>query len=489
MQLLAEKLEVSRAELLDMGLRGNTLLNFRSGAKTLEVIDERAREVFQILVAEQKPMAFIPLPASLEDESDPQALPKILEDQYGDRRHTDNRLQTKLAEDALDKRLIKISAEAEGYYQEQGVDLLYLALGFLIWYEDENSSTPRKAPLVLVPVALERGSARARYKVAYTQAFLGANLTLANKLKSEFEIALPEFGEELDIDRYLKEVADGVDRQPRWVECDGATYHSSATARDRDRLRQSVLEGLGWRFHRIWSTDWFRNTHGESVRLKDSIEQALRFYEAKETHAEQPRSAAQPKRIERGEPTENNLQAAAYVLATGDLGIDEFDELHELALEDVAQAMREVIGIEGPVHLTEAARRLADSAGFARVGSRMLEHIKRAAAYGQRNGFLHLKGDFLFADSDEPVRVRDRSDLPPAAKKIELVPDEEIGAALLAVIRAAFSLAEEEAISAALSLMGFRHLTAKANRKVGSVLKKLVQDGAVTVEDDKVSVA
>ena len=43
------------------------------------------------------------------------------------------------------------------------------------------------------------------------------------------------------------------------VECDGASYHSSATARDRDRLRQSVLEGLGWRFHRIWSTDWFRD--------------------------------------------------------------------------------------------------------------------------------------------------------------------------------------------------------------------------------------
>ena len=52
------------------------------------------------------------------------------------------------------------------------------------------------------------------------------------------------------------------------VECDGATYHSSANARDRDRLRQSVLEGLGWRFHRIWSTDWFRNAHKETERLK-----------------------------------------------------------------------------------------------------------------------------------------------------------------------------------------------------------------------------
>jgi very-short-patch-repair endonuclease len=40
------------------------------------------------------------------------------------------------------------------------------------------------------------------------------------------------------------------------IECDGAFYHSAKTARDRDRLRQSVLEGLGWRIERVWSTEW-----------------------------------------------------------------------------------------------------------------------------------------------------------------------------------------------------------------------------------------
>ena len=42
------------------------------------------------------------------------------------------------------------------------------------------------------------------------------------------------------------------------IECDGASYHSARSARDRDRLRQQVLEGLGWTIHRIWSTDWFK---------------------------------------------------------------------------------------------------------------------------------------------------------------------------------------------------------------------------------------
>ena len=47
------------------------------------------------------------------------------------------------------------------------------------------------------------------------------------------------------------------------IECDGATYHSSHTARDRDRLRQQQLENLGCRFHRIWSTDWYKNPQAQ----------------------------------------------------------------------------------------------------------------------------------------------------------------------------------------------------------------------------------
>lgn len=47
------------------------------------------------------------------------------------------------------------------------------------------------------------------------------------------------------------------------VECDGASYHSAKSARDRDRLRQDVLERLGWKIRRIWSTDWFKNPHAQ----------------------------------------------------------------------------------------------------------------------------------------------------------------------------------------------------------------------------------
>ena len=71
-------------------------------------------------------------------------------------------------------------------------------------------------------------------------------------------------------------------KHPEWphgfilgVECDGASYHSSKSARDRDRLRQEVLENLGWEFHRIWSTDWFNDPGKEAERLRQRIVKRL----------------------------------------------------------------------------------------------------------------------------------------------------------------------------------------------------------------------
>ena len=71
-------------------------------------------------------------------------------------------------------------------------------------------------------------------------------------------------------------------RHPDWpygfvlgVECDGATYHSAKSARDRDRLRQEVLENLGWKLHRIWSTDWFNSPRKEAEVLREVIGRRL----------------------------------------------------------------------------------------------------------------------------------------------------------------------------------------------------------------------
>lgn len=65
------------------------------------------------------------------------------------------------------------------------------------------------------------------------------------------------------------------------VECDGATYHSARSVRDRDRLRQEVLESKGWHIHRIWSTSWFQARNAEVDRLRRAIEERLKEDQAR----------------------------------------------------------------------------------------------------------------------------------------------------------------------------------------------------------------
>ena len=64
------------------------------------------------------------------------------------------------------------------------------------------------------------------------------------------------------------------------IECDGASYHSSRSARDRDRLREQVLKDLGWKLHRVWSTDWFRDSERELKRTVGAIESIRRLQQA-----------------------------------------------------------------------------------------------------------------------------------------------------------------------------------------------------------------
>ncbi len=83
------------------------------------------------------------------------------------------------------------------------------------------------------------------------------------------------------------------------VECDGPTYHSAPTARERDRLRQQHLEVIGWQFHRIWSADWYRDRAGEILRLKVAYDRAVAAVDEAEAAAKAEAEAATRRRSRR----------------------------------------------------------------------------------------------------------------------------------------------------------------------------------------------
>ncbi|MDR3474074.1 MAG: DUF3320 domain-containing protein [Devosia sp.] len=137
------------------------------------------------------------------------------------------------------------------------------------------------------------------------------------------------------------------------VECDGASYHRSATARDRDRLREFVLRDLGWRIHRVWSTDWWMNMESAIGRLDASLRSDLEITKAERAEAEEeqmhvdppPPAFAAPVEQERAEPTgQSDAPTEAVVLpSTGELvSSDESTELNDVSRERRPQVYADI---------------------------------------------------------------------------------------------------------------------------------------------------
>src|SRR3546814_4987867 len=93
------------------------------------------------------------------------------------------------------------------------------------------------------------------------------------------------------------------------LECDGATYHASPSARDRDRVRQAILESLGWRLLRVWSTDFFIDPKGTLERIDQSLSKALEEDRAQAREQAQQQAEARAESAARSEEHTSELQS------------------------------------------------------------------------------------------------------------------------------------------------------------------------------------
>ena len=228
-QGIREKLERARKELLELSTRSRLLSTPRrqSRVRTVEVVDELSPEIYRILVSESRRMSFLPAPEPTAIDEVSNELPGHHLAQPGDEhpdsrgiaaRHRDNRLQTNLASERLQSRLLQIYYDARTLEEEQGISTLYFAVGFLRWFEADSSDRERYAPLVLIPVVLDRTSAQSRFTVAFSDEDISTNLSLQAKLRMDFGVDLPDLPEpeDLDISAYFDEVAKSIEGLERW---------------------------------------------------------------------------------------------------------------------------------------------------------------------------------------------------------------------------------------------------------------------------------
>lgn len=270
------------------------------------------------------------------------------------------------------------------------------------------------------------------------------------------------------------------------IECDGATYHSSRSARDRDRLRQAVLEDHGWIIHRIWSTDWFQRPTEQLRKVAEAIERAKGVIDEIGQHT--PPSVSLTVSVGSEDEVERETvleldnsaiggSAVPYKLAQ--FQVPSHVEPHLLATPELADIVRKVVEIEGPVHEDEIVNRVRDLWGFGRAGARIQDAVAKSVRSllvrkicSREDGFLVLPGTTVIVRSRESAS----SDL----RRPERIPPAEFRTAILAVIDAGHGASQKEIPTAVARMMGFKSTSAQMRSLVATQVAKLAREAAIT---------
>lgn len=252
------------------------------------------------------------------------------------------------------------------------------------------------------------------------------------------------------------------------VECDGATYHSSRYARERDRLRQQVLENMGWHFHRIWSTEWIQAT----AAAKDSLLQAV---QAAIFNAPKGGKLFEPTEIE---PTVEALidkveEEQEYVGISTILDFEHY-VFAELKTDDPfsdVEKVRRLITVEGPVHYDYLARKMAPFMGFSRASSTVKRRLDYYLACLSKE--LIRKDDFIYLKPMSPVyKMRIVS-----GRDISEICPEELEFAMVAVAKNTIGITEDILIEETAHNIGFVHAKSKLRARLKTIFDTLLAKG------------
>jgi very-short-patch-repair endonuclease len=296
--------------------------------------------------------------------------------------------------------------------------------------------------------------------------------------------------------------------RPGWyllgIECDGATYHSSRSARDRDRLREAVLRDRGWRIHRVWSTDWFHRPGEQLRKIVAAIEKAR--LQADEDEAEDEDGQEEPPAedavsdsegdIERAEQADelnvNGEAGGAWVVpyVEAELDVPSTTPIHETSLPVLASIVAGVVEIEGPIHRDELVRRVASLWGQQRTGPRIAQAIAKAVEAGLRAGTLRADPDFVTHSRQAAVPVRRRSDVTSAAlRRPEMIAPAELRQAVERLVAEHLGIRRDEVPLLVARALGFRTTSPKLKDTIEAIVARMLEEHAIRLRDGKLFLA
>ena len=270
------------------------------------------------------------------------------------------------------------------------------------------------------------------------------------------------------------------------IECDGAAYHSARSARDRDRLRQSILEDHGWIIHRVWSTDWFQKRDEQIKRTIGAIEKA-----EEQSKQKSPREDVRPDRVDGSpvaavdaivrKPPPDTRISSGYVEA--EFVVDKRWQPHQTLVSDMVVILRRIIDVEGPIHMEEIVSRVRDLWGLARAGSRIEHAVDKAMRVALQKGDIGVEGN-CYATMGKQSPIRDRSSVKSASlRKPTLLPPQEIRVCIEKLVEINFGASRDDLAIQVARAFGFAATSAQLRNVIESQLNVLIVSHRLTEEN------
>lgn len=279
------------------------------------------------------------------------------------------------------------------------------------------------------------------------------------------------------------------------VLCDGSAFRTAATARDRHKLREEVLQKLGWRLHRIWILDWWQDPEGELKRLEGAIAEA-QVASAEVRQDTSVQAAVVQTRVELPAPapapaTSQRPQIPRYEPSSArpDPEAVKWDYFSPQATPHITKLIAEVVEDEGPIAFTLLCQRVAPWWGIQRVTKRVEQRIaallKKAGVKTVRHGDL----TFVWPRHLDPATYREFR-LPAAGQRrnADELPPEEVAGAALFVLQSQISLPEEALVREVARLLGYQRTGQQLERRLRRGIALLLQSGQAQAQQDQIVV-
>ncbi|MBC9987939.1 DUF4011 domain-containing protein [Haloferax sp. AS1] len=265
------------------------------------------------------------------------------------------------------------------------------------------------------------------------------------------------------------------------IECDGAAYHSSKTARDRDRTRQAVLEDLGWNIHRIWSPDWASNKSREI----DTIESKVADLVEGNITADGGTAVGEIQKIEvdiipedeRGGIQDHITEWQEPQVATrGD------KSLNEVPNEHIGNGLVSVVDKFGPEPREKIFRTTISRWNISRLGKNIRKRLIGFLGSLSRENSVYTQDGFVWP-GERPGSIEVRTNSETASRSADEIPLEELAKAGYLILKAGNRMTREDLVLEIARLYNYQRTGSNIKNRINDAVDVLIDEGGAQLDE------